>query len=380
MAVAPNDFTHVHVPIGGSVSTADEPRGSKPKRHHQVPQFYLARFATDGKVAVRRRDGKAYDTGPVNVAVESGFYDLPDGVGGVSKTIEHGLANIEGMTDQMLRNIDRVGRPPASNDHDRATLALFIGLQMVRTTSHRDRVLFPKRVVDWADDREVTKELVAEFLESQHLGFRPEEAEVDGAFTVVSVAVRDAPETLTEAFAIETMVKGAWEISRRLLPLNWSLEFDRKEEFITSDEPVVVWRKPTWRDDFEGFGIANGAELRLPLDPGKQLVISRRKRRTRLDVATHRVGRSNAEMAGACHRFIIGNPARREQLDRQTLEEWRPVVRFNVGPGFETLPDGTTRPMPGEIVHMWVPRRPRRSSGVAVPRGSRTVPRKVAVR
>jgi hypothetical protein len=48
-----------------------------PKRHHQVPQFYLERWAANGKVAVRWRDGKEYETSPKIVAVESGFYDIP---------------------------------------------------------------------------------------------------------------------------------------------------------------------------------------------------------------------------------------------------------------------------------------------------------------
>ena len=124
-----------------STEPARAASGSGPKRHHQVPQFYLERFAAKGKVAVCWRDGKAYETSPKNVAVESGFYDVPDGMGGISKEVETGLANVEGMTDIVLRSVDRDGRLPAADDPDRATLALFIGLQMARTTTHRERVL-----------------------------------------------------------------------------------------------------------------------------------------------------------------------------------------------------------------------------------------------
>src|SRR5437899_7033002 len=79
---------------------------SDPKRHHQVPKFYLERFASDGRLAVRWCDGKAFETSPLNVAVESGFYDIPDGAGGTSKEVETGLANIEGMADAALRIMD----------------------------------------------------------------------------------------------------------------------------------------------------------------------------------------------------------------------------------------------------------------------------------
>lgn len=47
---------------------------SNPKRHHFVPRVYLDRFALDGLVHVRRRDGGAFNANPVNVAVECGFY------------------------------------------------------------------------------------------------------------------------------------------------------------------------------------------------------------------------------------------------------------------------------------------------------------------
>jgi hypothetical protein len=228
---------------------------------------------------------------------------------------------------------------------------------MARTTTHRERVLFPRRVVDWANGREVTSDLVAESLEAQYLSFRPGPPEVDGAFTLVDVALREECHTLSDEFAVEMMLRAAWELSRRLLGLTWSIEFDRRGELIISDTPVVVWCQPSPRDNFEGFGIENADEVRFPLDPGKQFVLSRRAREATLDVAVHRIRRSNADMAGACHRFIVGSPEDRAQMDAQRLDPWRPLLRFNVGPGFEEAADGTRRRMAGDIVHMWTPRR-----------------------
>jgi Protein of unknown function (DUF4238) len=337
------------------------------KRNHQVPQFYLQRFASDGKVAVRWRDGKTYETSPLNVAVESGFYDIPDDMGGVSKEVETGLADIEGMADKVLRRMDRSGRLPGPRDEDSATLALFIGLQVARTTSHRERVMFPRRVVDWADGREVTRELVAEFLEMHYLGFAPGPPEVDGAYTMVSVALRDEPRTLTDEFGVEMMLSAGIEISTRVLALNWSIERDRREEFITSDAPVVLWRKPTPRDDYEGLGIDNSEQVRFPLDPGKQLVLSRRERPPVVDVAVHRVRRSNEDMADACHRFIVGSPTNRVQTDAQRLLRWRPLLRFNVAPLLKTGPRGQSVPAGGDVVHTWAPR----GASAGLPRGPR---------
>ena len=39
----------------------------------------------------------------------------------------------------------------------------------------------------------------------------------------------------------------------RLAALQWCVEHDRKERFVTSDTPLVLWRTPTHRDEFEGF-------------------------------------------------------------------------------------------------------------------------------
>jgi hypothetical protein len=72
-----------------------------------VPRSYLDRWAESGRVHVRRRDGKTFDTDPTNVAVEAGFYDMPDGAGGVSKWIEAGLAEIDDNAVEVLRSIVR---------------------------------------------------------------------------------------------------------------------------------------------------------------------------------------------------------------------------------------------------------------------------------
>lgn len=100
--------------------------------------------------------------------------------------------------------------------------------------------------------------------------------------------------------------------------------------------------------------------------PGRQLVLLRRERPPALEIAVHRVRRANADIAAACHRFVVGNPTNRTQVD-QRLDTRRPVLRFNVGPMFMEGPDGKLEKQPGDVVHMWVPR----SAGVGRPRTSK---------
>lgn len=324
------------------------------KRHHQVPRAYLNRFGDDETVRVRRRDGRFYETSTVNVAVESGFYDVPDSQGGASSEVEQRLAVVDGAAADAMAAIDRSGTPPREGSGERFTLAVFLGLQITRTTRHREQVMFPERVAEWAAGRELTQELVAEYLAQEHLGFAPRPREAEGAFLYVSKALEDGG--ATSEFAIRMMLRLVEAFVPRLLPLNWSVEFDRKEQLVTSDTPVVVWRKPRPMDEFEGIGIDNAAELRFPLDPGKQLVLSKRPRKPAMWVEPHRVRRSNADMADGCHRFLVGNPGNRQVLDGLRLPSRAPVIRFNVGPLVVEGPDGR-KIRDSEVLHMFYPRR-----------------------
>jgi hypothetical protein len=58
---------------------------------------------------------------------------------------------------------------------------------MTRTTEYRERAMFPERVARWVDDRVLTQDLMAEYLEREH----PVRQEVD--FVVILAAVRTAP-------------------------------------------------------------------------------------------------------------------------------------------------------------------------------------------
>jgi hypothetical protein len=51
-----------------------------PQRQHYVPQFYLKRFAFDGKhvYTYDKLNGKCFPAATENIAVEKGFYDLPE--------------------------------------------------------------------------------------------------------------------------------------------------------------------------------------------------------------------------------------------------------------------------------------------------------------
>lgn len=328
---------------------------SRSKRHHFVPRAYLERFAEAGQVQVRHRDGNSYRANCVNVAVECGFYDVRDTSGDKSGAVEELLAEMEGAAVEALRSVDETGRPPLEGTPERSILATYMALQATRTPEERERILFPRHVAEYVGSREITEPLMAEYLEDVHLGFKPSEEEVRAALDFVSVTLRDHA-LLTPEFAIEMMLRSIGSAAPVLDGLHWTLESTRKGRFITSDVPLVVWRAPSPRDQFEGVGIGNAEEIRFPLDPTRQLVLTRLKRTPTARVDADRARACNVSMAEACHRFLVSHPAQSKQMKRLALTAKRPVLRFNTGPLYEVQSDGS-KSYKGEVLHTWVPRR-----------------------
>jgi hypothetical protein len=327
-----------------------------PRRHHHVPHLYLDRFAdSNQRVWVRRRDGKSFPSNTENVTVETGFYDTRGADGERSTEVEEILNRFESPAAEALRFIDAHGVAPDLESPHRIALAHFMGLQLARTPEMRERVLFSDSVDRYAAGREITQELVADYLTTEHLGFAPSPPEVAGAHTFLTAAPRgDNP--LGVEFSIEMMWRSAETTSPHLAVKHWTIEHDRKARFITSDTPLVLWAKPSEMDDITGIGIGTADEIRLPLDPGKQLVLTPRARAPQSRVNSARVVACNRDVADACHRLVIGHPAHEAAMRALPMRDRRPVMRFSQGPGYSVGPDGRNQYM-GEILHSWVPRR-----------------------
>jgi hypothetical protein len=156
-------------------------------------------------VRVRWRDGKAFESNTLNVAVESDFYETVDASGHKSSQVEGALAEIHSAAAAAFAAIDRTGIPPEEGSPGRNAIATFFAFQFTRTTAHRERVLFPERVANWAGEREVTVDLVAEYLERVHLGFRPRPREAEGAHLFITTALADG--VPPRGFEIEMMLR-----------------------------------------------------------------------------------------------------------------------------------------------------------------------------
>lgn len=326
-----------------------------PKRHHFVPRFYLERFAQAGALHVRRRDGHTFTTQADNIAVRTGFYDVTLADGEISKDLEDWLSRLEGKAATAMRNIDQTLAAPPLNHPDRATLSLYLAIQLARTPEQRERVLFPERVAEFLDGRDLTKDLITEYLRDTHLGFEPKAGEIQGAFDFASYVLgQQTP--VTAEMSMQIALRTSKETAPALATMYWSVEHDRKARLITSDGPLILWRAPTPRDAYEGLGITGAEEIGFPLDPAKQLVLTPKPRPAGVRISPQRSAACNQDLAYACHNFVVANPreeARTAQLD---LPPKRPVMRFNTGPLYREQDDGTLV-SDSEILHTWVPRR-----------------------
>lgn len=326
-----------------------------PVRHHVVPRFYLDRWGSGRRrVHTRRRDGANFVASTSRIAVEAGFYNLIEGDGQTSTVVEKYLSSIEGPGADALRSVDSTGQPPSRGTEERWALASLFALQYTRSPEQRARTMFHEDVRGFLAGRELTLELVAEYLTEHHLGFEPTANEVEAALGWVSASMHMAGTTSVND-SIETMLASATEIAPVIEQMNWTVEHDRKGRFISSDTPLTLWRPPTPRDRFEGIGVQTCTEIRVPLDPWTLLVLHRASRPPTMQASTDRPRRCNADVARGCHKLIFGSQQQGHIIDAASLKPKRPVLRFATGPGFRELPDGSTEPL-GEILHNWVPR------------------------
>lgn len=116
------------------------------KKHHHIPQMYLRRWAVDGKVQPTQVDSRQAHRPqpPKEVAYQNNFYSLPD----VDvkrdlplRWIETHLARIEFESAHHLDALTAWGAGVVSDVALKRDLSVFLGLQVTRTVSNRQRAL-----------------------------------------------------------------------------------------------------------------------------------------------------------------------------------------------------------------------------------------------
>lgn len=253
---------------------------SAPKRHHYVPRFYLDRFSSGrGQVTVydRQREIDSHITSTKNAAVISGLYTLIDDDGNGDLSAEKLLSKLEGDAKRVMESIDVDHWSDITpEDHDYQTLCLYIATQFVRTPEHR----FQKRVL-YDLNLKAALEMpyrrygingVARFLEDMQ-GAPPTVQEVSAAIGVIE-RIEDFRFIMNDNLLVLDTFEESAGVAAMLHGRQWTLLRADEDLFLTTDRPVVPWRKRTKANRHRGVGPANAEEVYFPLDPRQMLVIS----------------------------------------------------------------------------------------------------------
>jgi hypothetical protein len=174
-----------------------------------------------------------YTTGVKNVAVECGFYELTRDDGRPSDVVERALAGLEGAALRTLTDVEESRQLPPLASPARRTLATFLAVQFTRTPLHRERIMFPARVAQYAGTREINLALMAEYLKREHLGFSPRDSEVRAALDWTQYLLHDR-DLFTRDNAIGLAFSTIEALEQVMLRMHWTLEIARKPRLITS--------------------------------------------------------------------------------------------------------------------------------------------------
>ncbi|MFI2370127.1 DUF4238 domain-containing protein [Streptomyces sp. NPDC018833] len=268
-----------------------------------------------------------------------------------------GLLRLEGEGLAALRRIDETGRPPDVGSEDRELLSLYLAVQKTRTPRSRATMSFPGNVTAYAEGREVDQALVAEYLTRRHLGSHPSAREAEAAWVYYQAVRLETGDDPTHNDTVMLPLRSVEVCIPHFRARHWRLETSRKPNFLTSDAPLLLWKPHTANDVYRGFGLGDAQEIRFPISPTAQLVLKVGSGTSAEEVKLSRVARCNQELADSCDRVVVGHPDRHASLDKTELRQRGPTLRFDIAPGFQRNPDGTTQPLGKDILHLWTTRR-----------------------
>jgi hypothetical protein len=242
---------------------------STARRHHYLPQSYLAAFTDtgtkDGQFFVLEvHSGRSFRTSPTNVAVETDF-NRTDIEGQPPDAIEQALAPFEQRATQAIRSV--IEREEFPNGEDYNFILNLLVLMAVRNPSLRNSFnRSRKEVMHRIADLLVSDEKIWD----HHVCKGREAGEVikdDVSFEEVKRFVEDRRYRIE--FSPEGNLRVEFYTFDKLLPIfgqrTWSLLFAPVDgpEFICSDHPVtLVWKNQ--KSIPVGYGLKE-TEVFLPL-------------------------------------------------------------------------------------------------------------------
>ena len=212
-----------------------------PKIQHYVPQFILRNFTSNKKKQIYVYDKckeKEFRTNIINIAAESGFYDLDFMESKL--TIELSLSEMEAKASELIKKIIQEKSLSHLTNGDKKHLSLFFAIQRTRGTSQRTMIL------------EMNKLLEKHIIK---MGLNPSEVK-----DFKKMDEKDVKE-LSIKLVIDAEEQAPYYYDKA-----WMLfSTDKKNPFIISDNPIVLQNQ----NDFKPYGnlglAVKGIEIYMPI-------------------------------------------------------------------------------------------------------------------
>lgn len=223
-------------------------QGEVAKVQHYVPRFLLRNFGVgmkDHLYVFDKLTGKSFRTVARNVAAESRFYDFQ--FQEHTLTLEPSLTQLEGKAAAVVRKLLEASNVRMLSEEDRATLAAFFSVQMMRTRAAREQWRHMGQVLAKELHR-IAPDNSPELIE-KYIGLEPDKNEE----TLQSIRlIQSAPQKFASHFLDKTWVL---------------LKTDRYHPFCIGDHPLGM-QNMNHRKYRGNIGLAvEGIEIYFPLDP-----------------------------------------------------------------------------------------------------------------
>jgi uncharacterized protein DUF4238 len=238
---------------------------AKPRRHHQVPQFYLRGFADAyERVKVVRFGEKprSFVAGIKNVAVEADFYQ-----------VDWLDSDREALAEQLIGQVEQEAAEPLRllaqqhvelSSEQRYAVAAWVVLQYVRGRGKRvDSVGLQKVML------RTNLALGGKRRMASQLGIE-NSAEVNALWERVVVRGELADPPSARRNHIRTMFDAVAEVAAVYAQAQWQVVKFQRRRLFTSDQPVCLWSHPS---DDSGIGLLTADLVSIPLDRRAGLAI-----------------------------------------------------------------------------------------------------------